>query len=147
LVVYWYGPALCTGRSRPIWHIVDGKRASGGYHVTLSTGRPLPAYSRRLVSLQAECSLCHSYGMHASRRQQQACLWNRATGTPPPLVRACVTMVIVQSDRGCSPRTASNGRNAPGRMPATKGPAWYPTAHSCATSDTNASLHPDSYSM
>ena len=36
-----------------------------------------------------------------------------------------------------------NGRNAPGRMPATKRPAWYPTAHSCATSDTNESLHPE----
>jgi hypothetical protein len=28
-------------------------------------------------------------------------------------------------------------------MPATKGAAWHPTAHSCATSDTNESLHPE----
>ena len=28
-------------------------------------------------------------------------------------------------------------------MLATKGPAWYQTAHSCATSDTNESLHPE----
>ena len=28
-------------------------------------------------------------------------------------------------------------------MPATNGPAWYPTAHSCATTDTNESLHPE----
>jgi len=45
-----------------------------------STRRPLPAYSRRLVSLQAACSLLHAYGMHASRRQQQACVWNAASG-------------------------------------------------------------------
>ena len=44
-----------------------------------STGRPLPAYSRRLVSLQAARSLCHANGMHASRRQQQACVWNAAS--------------------------------------------------------------------
>jgi hypothetical protein len=47
-----------------------------------STGRPLPAYSRRLESLQAARSLCHAhaYGMHASRWQQQACVWNAASG-------------------------------------------------------------------
>ncbi len=28
-------------------------------------------------------------------------------------------------------------------MPATKGAAWYPTAHSCTTSDTNESSHPE----
>ena len=33
-------------------------------------------------------------------------------------------------------------RTAPGRIPATNRAAWYPTAHSCATSDTNESLHP-----
>jgi hypothetical protein len=56
----------------------DGKRTSRCSHVTLSTGRPLPARSRWLVSLQAACSLCRAYGMHASRRQQQACVWNAA---------------------------------------------------------------------
>ena len=80
LVAYWYGPAVCAERSRHIWHIADGKRASGCSHVTLSTGRPLPAYSRRLVSLQATCSLFQAYGMHASRRQQQAYVWNIASG-------------------------------------------------------------------
>ena len=78
LVAYWYGPAVCAGRSRHIWHIADGKRASGCSHVALSTGRPLPACSRRLASLQAACSLCYAYEMHASRRQQQACVWNAA---------------------------------------------------------------------
>ena len=34
LVAYWYGPAVCAGRSRHIWHIADGKRASGGSHTT-----------------------------------------------------------------------------------------------------------------
>jgi hypothetical protein len=57
LVAYWYGPAVCAVSFRHIWHIADGKRASGCSHATLSTGRPLPAYSRRLVSLQAACSL------------------------------------------------------------------------------------------
>ena len=80
LVACWYGPAVCAVSSRHIWHIADGRRASGCSHVTLSTGRPLPAYSRRLVSLQAARSLCDAYGMHASRWQQQACVWNAASG-------------------------------------------------------------------
>ena len=79
LVAYRYGPAVCPGRSRHIWHIADGKRASGCSHVALSTGRPLPACSRRLARLQAACSLCDAYGMHTSRRQQQACVWNAAS--------------------------------------------------------------------
>jgi hypothetical protein len=58
----------------------DGKRASGCSHVTLSTGRPLPAYSRRLVRVQATCSLCQACGMDAFRRQQQACVWNAGSG-------------------------------------------------------------------
>ena len=73
-VAYWHVPAVCAVSFRHIRHIADGKRASGCSHVTLSTGRPLPAYSRRLVSLQAARSLCDAYGMHASRWQQQACV-------------------------------------------------------------------------
>ena len=92
-VAYWYGPAVCAVSFRRIRHIADGKRASGCSHVTLSTGRPLPAYSRRLVSLQAARSLCHAYGMHASRGQQR----RQASGTPPPLAHACATMVIAAS--------------------------------------------------
>ena len=71
----------CCVRSKFSPHLAnsDGERASGCSHVTLSTARPLPAYSRRLVSLQAARSLCHAYGMHASRRQQQACVWNAAS--------------------------------------------------------------------
>ena len=86
LVAYWYGPAVCAVSFRRIRHIADGKRASGCSHVTLSTGRPLPAYSRRLVSLslrlQAARSLCHAYGMHTSSRKQQACVWNAASAGP-----------------------------------------------------------------
>ena len=82
LVAYWYGPAVCAGRSRHIWHIADGNRASGCSHVTPSTGQPLPACSRRLASLQAARSLCHAYGMHASSRKQQACVWNAASAGP-----------------------------------------------------------------
>jgi hypothetical protein len=72
----------CCVRSKFSPHLAyfDRKRASGCSHVTLSTGRPLPAYSRRLVSLQATCSLCQAYRMHASRRQQQAYVWNAASG-------------------------------------------------------------------
>jgi hypothetical protein len=69
----------------------------------LSIERPLPACSRRLASLQAACSLCQAYGMHASRRQQQPCVWNAAAdGT-------CVRQPSqsLRSDRGCSPRMAS----------------------------------------
>ncbi len=54
--------------------------ARGCSHTTLSTGRPLLAYSRRLVSLQAACSLRNAYGMDASRWQQQLCVWNAASG-------------------------------------------------------------------
>ena len=77
LVAYWYGLALCTGSSRHIWHIAAIRivNARPGARTRLrSTGRPLPAYSRRLVSLQAARSLCDAYGMHASRWQQQACV-------------------------------------------------------------------------
>ena len=74
LVAYWYGPALCAVSSRHIWHIRMANARPGARTRLRSTGRPLPAYSRRLVSLQAARSLCHAYGMHASRRQQQACV-------------------------------------------------------------------------
>ena len=34
LVAYWYGPAVCAVSFRHIWHIADGRRASGGSHAT-----------------------------------------------------------------------------------------------------------------
>ena len=80
LVAYWYGLAVCAESSRRIWHIRIVNARPGARTRLRSTGRPLPAYSRRLVSLQATCSLCQAYGMHASRRQQQACVWNAASG-------------------------------------------------------------------
>ena len=80
LVAYWYGPAVCAESSRHIWHIRIVNARPGARTRLRSTGRPLPAYSRRLVSLQAARPLCHAYGMHASRRQQQACVWNAASG-------------------------------------------------------------------
>ena len=79
LVAYWYGPAVCAVSSRHIWHIRMANARPGARRRLRSTGRPLPAYSRRLVSLQAARSLCHAYGMHASRRQQQAYVWNAAS--------------------------------------------------------------------
>ncbi len=54
----------------------DGKpRVQLSSHVT----RPLPADLGEPASMQAAFSLCHAYGMRASRRQQQACVWNAAT--------------------------------------------------------------------
>ena len=89
LVAYWYGLAVCAERSRHIQHIRMVNARPGARTRLRSTGRPLPGYSRRLVSLQAARSLFRAYGMHASRRQQQACVWNAA-----PLARACMTVVI-----------------------------------------------------
>jgi hypothetical protein len=37
-------------------------------------------------------------------------------------------------------------RNAPGRIPATNGAAWYPTAHSRAASEANGSSRPETES-
>ena len=72
----------CCVRSKfsHIWHIRIVNARPGARTRLRSTGRPLPAYSRRLVSLQAARSLCDAYGMHASRWQQQACVWNAASG-------------------------------------------------------------------
>ena len=78
LVAYWYGPAVCAESSRHIWHIRMVNARPGARMRLRSTGRPLPAYSRRMASLEAARSLCHAYGMHASRWQQQACVWNAA---------------------------------------------------------------------
>jgi len=95
---------LCASkRSRQIRHLADGKRTSGCSHVTLSTGRPLPSCARRLASLQAACSLLTAFGMHASRRQPQACVCKRRRRWH---VRA-LTSQSLRSDRGCSPRMAS----------------------------------------
>ena len=70
---------MCAESSRRIWHIRIVNARPGARTRLRSTGRPLPAYSRRLVSLQAARSLYHAYGMHASRWQQQACVWNAAS--------------------------------------------------------------------
>ena len=80
LVAFWHGLALCAESSRHIWHIRIVNARPGARTRLRSTGRPLPAYSRRLESLQAARSLCDAYGMHASRWQQQACVWNAASG-------------------------------------------------------------------
>jgi hypothetical protein len=61
--------------------------------------RPLPADLGEPASVPATYSLCYAYGMHASRRQQQACVGKAAAGG----ICACVTMVIVRSDRGHRP--------------------------------------------
>ena len=49
--------------------------------------------------MPAASSLCYAYEMHASRRQQQACVGKAAAGG----ICACVAMVIVRSDRGHRP--------------------------------------------
>ena len=52
--------------------------------------RPLPADLGEPATMPAASSLGHAYGMHASRRQQQACVWNVAAGG----MCAFVAMVI-----------------------------------------------------
>ena len=61
--------------------------------------RPLPADLGEPASMPAASSLCYAYGMHASRRQQQACVGKAAAGG----VCVCVALVIVRSDRGHRP--------------------------------------------
>jgi hypothetical protein len=74
----------------------DGKpRVQLSSHAT----RPLPADLGEPASMQAASSLCYAYGMRASRRQQQACVWNAAAGG----TCARVAIAIVRSDRGYSP--------------------------------------------
>ena len=48
-----------------------------------SSERPLPADLGEPTSMQAACSLCYAYGMHASRRQQHACVRKAAAGGAP----------------------------------------------------------------
>jgi hypothetical protein len=61
--------------------------------------RPLPADLGEPASVPAAPSLCHAYGMHASRRQLQACVGKAAAGG----MCSCVALVIVRSDRGHRP--------------------------------------------
>jgi hypothetical protein len=61
--------------------------------------RPLPADLGERASVPAASSVCCAYGMHASRRQQQACVGKAAAG----VMCACVASVIVRSDRGHRP--------------------------------------------
>ena len=83
LVAYWYGLALCAESSRHIWHIRIVNACPGARTRLRSTGRPLPAYSRRLVSLQAARSLCHACGMHASRGQRRRHASKKAASAGP----------------------------------------------------------------
>jgi hypothetical protein len=61
--------------------------------------RPLPADLGEPASVPATYFLGYAYGMHASRRQQQACVGKAAAGG----MCACVALVIVRSDRGHRP--------------------------------------------
>jgi hypothetical protein len=51
----WPGACCARRKCSPNPAYSDSKRVSRCSHVTLSTTQPLPAYSRRLVSLQAAC--------------------------------------------------------------------------------------------
>ena len=59
---------------------LDGERASGYSH---ATSKHRAAYSRRLVSLQAARSLCHTCGMHASRGQRRRHASKKAASAGP----------------------------------------------------------------
>ena len=71
-----------------------------------------------------------------------------ASRRKPSAAEKSRTIRIVSARHAARPPSASildlalpHYRTAPGRIPATNRAAWYPTAHSCATSDTNESLH------
>ncbi len=57
-----------------------GNRASGCSHRTSQHRAASAGLSATAGACKAACSLCHAYWMHASRRQQQACVWNAASG-------------------------------------------------------------------
>jgi hypothetical protein len=57
----------------------DRKRAPGCSHATSKHRAASAGHSRRLVSLQAARSLCHAYGMHASRRHFWGSSFNDGT--------------------------------------------------------------------
>ena len=88
LVAHRHGPAVRAERNRRILHIPDGQRAPNSCaHATLGTGRPRPAYSRRLVSLQAvEPFVLCAYDVPAPR----GCSCCLRPGTPPRPSGACV---------------------------------------------------------
>jgi hypothetical protein len=65
--------------------------------------RPLPADLGEPASAPATYFLGYAYGMHASRRQQQACVGKAAARG----MCACVALVIVRSDRGHRPERLS----------------------------------------
>ncbi len=93
-----YGPAVCAESSRQIRHIRMINARPGARTGLLSTGRPLPAYLRRLEPAKRHVP----YAMHTgcTRRAGSSRL---ASGTPPLVACACATMVIVRSDRDHSP--------------------------------------------
>ena len=73
-----------------------------------------------------------------------------ASRRKPSTAEKSRTIRIVSARHAARPHSASildlalpHYRTAPGRIPATNRAAWYLTAHSCATSDTNESLHPE----
>ena len=75
---------------------------------------------------------------------------DRGSRRKPSTAEKSRTIRIVSARHAARPPSASildlalpHYRTAPGRIPATNRAAWYPTAHSCATSDTNESLHPE----
>jgi hypothetical protein len=69
-VAHWHGPAVRAVRNRRIRHIPDGQRAFSEWARDSSFGRPLPAHSRRLVSLQAvDLFVLCTWGVAAQRRR------------------------------------------------------------------------------
>ena len=110
-------------------------------------GRP----SKRQASVRAWAATC-SFDLRlgqvcrcASRRMSRC-----ASRRKPSTAEKSRTIRIVSARHAARPHSASildlalpHYRTAPGRIPATNRAAWYPTPHSCATSDTNESLHPE----
>ncbi len=81
LVACCFGPAVCAGSSRHIWHIADGRRASGGLHAT-SKHRAASAGLFATAGEPASCTFLMRC-LRDARVQQaaaQACAWNAASG-------------------------------------------------------------------
>ena len=87
----WYEPAACT---KPTIRRVNSRPDELTCHS--SSERPLPADLAEPASMQAACSLCHAYGMHASRRQ--TCVWKAAADGMPRQCRHVPTQVTLQGE-------------------------------------------------
>ncbi len=109
LIAYQHSPAVRAERNRRIPHIPDGRRAPKSCaHATLGTGRPPPAYSRRLASQQTvELFVLCAWDVSAPRGCCCCCeTWNSAA------LVACLCRTICTS---CDPIEITADTDVTGR--------------------------------